>query len=136
MYKCKYFKINELIPDSILKEFGEQKCWLLIDDRLLKTIDSIREKFGSTSINRKGISDQCGYRTNGAKTSQHSNGRAADCHFSGNVQADYDKKREYILSHQNEFPFITGIEIGVNWLHIDVGNREPNNGNIQTFTKG
>ena len=49
-YKCDYFAIHELIPPSVYEARGE-KAWELLDDRLLKTIDTLRDRFGPATIN-------------------------------------------------------------------------------------
>ena len=44
-YKCKYFKIKELVHPSFLGT-NEVILWRLFDERLLKMADKIREKYG------------------------------------------------------------------------------------------
>ena len=48
-YKCKYFKISELVNPTLLKQIGEETAWKLFDDRLLRMADKIREKYGACS---------------------------------------------------------------------------------------
>jgi uncharacterized protein YcbK (DUF882 family) len=126
MYKCKYFKIQELVSKKIYQELGE-KAWILFDERLLKTADKLREKFGITFVNdwhRNGKFSNRGFRSKnckiGSKYSQHKFGRAIDCHFR---KISTRKARKYILKNQNKFSEIKGIEMKTNWLHFDVGNR-------------
>ncbi len=136
MYKCKHFKAHELVPQKIYSRYGE-KSFQFLDDRLLMTLDFIREMFGETTINNyhwDGNREWSGLRTSDSpyysSTSQHTFGRAADCIFN---EPDVFDIQEYILTHQKNFPFIRGIETEVSWLHIDVGNRSGNT--IQTFSK-
>lgn len=134
MYKCRYFQIKELVPPQLLK-YNESKLWLLFDERLLKAIDSIREKYGSIYINSTSAGlTQCGFRLSDTKTgalfSQHKYGRAADLHImsiesqklskTDKVKA-YDNIRQELLS---DFMFDSfNFEDGIHWLHIDLGNR-------------
>lgn len=48
--KCKHFDIRELVPPSFYNDYGEN-CWQLFDDRLLKALDKLFEKFGQIEIN-------------------------------------------------------------------------------------
>jgi len=136
--KSKYFKIEELVSPAIVKLAHEDVLWGLLDDKLLQTIDKLKEKFndGSMSINNylwSGNRSQSGLRTKDSKyyseRSQHSVGKAIDCIFS---RYNVDDIRNYILDNPDEFPFIGGVELGVSWLHIDV--RPRRNGKILTFT--
>ena len=60
--------------------------------------------------------------------SQHKLGNAGDGKFQ-----DYsaEEVREDILAHPEKYPEITALELGVDWLHIDVRNCER----IFTFSK-
>ena len=128
MYICRHFNIKELVSQAVYAERGEI-AWQLLDERALKTIDKLRDVFGSVTINDwqwGGVNEYRGLResscTIGAKYSQHRFGRAFDCHFR-NVSAD--SVREYILQHPEEFPFICSLEMNVTWLHFDVRNYGP-----------
>jgi len=129
--KSKYFKIYELVPKELYDLIKEDELWNLFDDKLLYTIDSIKEKFnkGTMTINSwhwDGYRNQSGLRTKNSKLysegSQHSIGKATDSIFS-----DYNTEevRQYIIKNPKEFPYIKGIELGVSWLHTDV--RDSNN---------
>lgn len=126
MYKCEYFMLQELVPKHVYKDRG-QKAWELLDDRALRTLDGLRRMFGVTVVNNwhgGGDRQWSGLRTPespyGSQYSQHRLGQAFDCIF---AEKSAEEVREYILSHQHEFPYIRGIELGVSWLHFDVGNR-------------
>jgi hypothetical protein len=134
MYKCKHFTITELVSPSTFETFGENS-WLLLDEDALKTLDTIREKFGPTTVNSwswNGDRSWSGLRTPESpwysKYSQHTIGRAFDCIFS---QTTAEEVREYILENQSEFPLIGGIELGTSWLHFDTRKKS---GKIRTFT--
>lgn len=125
MYSPKHFDVQELVPPSIYEQ-RKEKAIELIDERVLITLDQLRETFGSCTVNNwnfGGSFSQSGLRTPEAKeysfTSQHSFGRAMDCKFS-----DYEAKdvRLHIIESRLVFPYITFMEDGVNWLHFDVRN--------------
>lgn len=125
MIKSKYFKIHELVPASLNGIVHEDLLWNMLDDKLIFSIDAIKNKFNSGTMtinNYKWGGDRgwSGIRTKNSsyysETSQHSIGKAIDAVFS-----DYTVKeiRDYILENQDEFPYIGGIEMGVDWLHVD-----------------
>lgn len=125
MIKAKYFKIEELVDKKTFNIRGE-RAWQLIDDRLIYSIDSLREKFGPITINNwnsGGDREWSGLRTVDSpyysRYSQHTFGRAADLLFSN---ADVEEVRKYILANKDLFPYITGVELGTSWLHIDIRN--------------
>lgn len=136
--KSKYFKIQELVPLQLYNALHEDVLWNLIDDRLIETIDKLKEKFGKGSIvinsyYWSGDRTWSGLRTKSSPyyspTSMHSVGKAVDCLFSG---YDVQKVRQYILENPDEFPYIGGIELDVSWLHLDV--RDRRDGKIITFS--
>lgn len=133
MYKCKHFKIQELVPKHVYKDRGD-KAWYLLDDRALETLDQLREQFGPVTVNNwmwGGGRQWSGLRTEqspvGTMYSQHRLGRAFDPLF----RVDIDEVRSYVLDHPDEFPYIRGIEMKVAWLHFDLGNRPGNH--INTY---
>jgi len=130
MKRCKHFRIEELVPKELFDLVKEDALWKIFDERLLETIDALKEKFpeGTMTINNwlwNGLRNQSGLRTKNSEyyssTSQHSDGKAVDCIFS-----DYneDSVRQYIINNPEEFPHIKGIELDVSWLHIDVRLRD------------
>jgi hypothetical protein len=127
-YRPKYFALNELVPPDVIASRGEQ-AWQLMDERILRGADWLREKFGPCVINGKfggkGFTES-GLRnpltTTGARWSQHKFGRAVDLKFlKVNVKEVYD----YILANQPEARAngITTVENIIDtkgqWLHID-----------------
>ena len=133
MYICKHFKIHELVPPRIYEKRGE-KAWELLDERALITLDALRDRFGVATVNNYkfgGTRLWSGLRTPDSpyysETSQHSLGKAFDVIFK---EIDAEEAREYILTHPSEFPFITGLELDVSWLHFDVRNTTA----IKVFT--
>jgi hypothetical protein len=53
MYKCNHFSVHELVPRSVFEKRGE-RAWQLLDERLLITLDRLRERYGSTTVNNSG----------------------------------------------------------------------------------
>lgn len=141
MYKCKYFKINELVHPDLLKQFGEAKCWMFFDERLLRFIDWLREQYGSIVINSATLKN-CGARpigtSVGAGFSAHKLWRAFDCHIVNIEKKAKNKKekanlykevRQRILK-EKDWSFIcfettTENKEAIWWLHVDTYNR-PN----------
>ena len=126
MKRSIHFRIEELVPKELYELVKTDKLWELFDERLLETIDTLKEKFpeGSMTINNwlwGGNRDQSGLRTKNSKfyspTSQHSIGKAIDCVFS-----DYktEEVRQYVINNPKKFPYIKGIEKDVSWCHFDV----------------
>jgi hypothetical protein len=135
MYTCDHFSIHELVPRSVYEKRGE-KAWQLLDERLLITLDRLRKRYGSTTVNNwywGKDREWSGLRTKESPYyspfSQHTFGRAADCLFA-NISAD--EVRQDILASPNDsaFEYIGSLELGVSWLHFDVRNCER----IMTYT--
>lgn len=134
MYKCKYFKLEELVSPRVYDKYGEM-AWQFLDERLLKTIDDLREFFNKPiTVNDwlwGGKFTQRCYRSNldelvKSKTlkdklycSQHSMGRAIDFHIKG-ISAQ--SIRNKIILNKEKFKYITFMEDKVNWVHIDIRN--------------
>ena len=127
MYKCTHFIIEELVPPQVFKD-RKQKAWQLLDDRMLITLDRLREKYGSMTVNNwkwGGDREWSGLRTADSpyfsKYSQHSFGRAADVIFK-TVTAE--QVRQDMLANPDDevFEYINSIELGVSWLHFDIRN--------------
>ena len=144
--KCKHFKIYELVSEIVYNKYGET-AWQFFDDRLLETLDAIREHFGKgMTINNwywkklnndeDNVLDERGYRCNldylvWSKTkknvpycSQHMHGRAVDFNISKMSSNDvYDE----IIRNRHKFPYIRRIENkkdATSWTHIDLANIE------------
>lgn len=131
MYKCKHFKIYELVPKHIYEARGE-KAWELLDEKLLMTIDTLRELLGCpitiNNYNWGGDRNWSGVRTGGfyaslgeydKSLSQHKYGRAVDMLIKG---MEAEKVRQFIYKNKDKFPYITFVETKINWVHIDVRN--------------
>ena len=136
-YRCKHFKIQELVSKRVYKDRGE-KAWELLDSRALETLDTLRELFDfSLTVNSwswGGPRQFSGLRTYGtkyySKYSQHSFGRAFDV-VSDHMSAE--DMRTIIFNNQESFPYIRAIELGTSWLHFDVRNARGEDEKIFTF---
>ncbi|MCK5140218.1 MAG: hypothetical protein KAQ85_10285 [Thermodesulfovibrionia bacterium] len=135
MYKCKHFKIYELVPPQVFKDRG-QKAWELLDPNLLMLIDRIKMYFSPddpVTINDwkwGGKFKWSGLRNPQARkyyspTSQHTFGRAADMKFK-NITP---KKIRTIIRDDPSYWDEMGVRCVENktgtWLHVDVRNCIP-----------
>jgi len=114
---------------------------------MLQTIDAMRDAFGPMIINTwfseklqraYGLRRYSGLRTVGffveqfgpeegtyayaSSMSQHIYGRAFDALF-----RDFDAAtvRERVRENRNLFPYLTAMELEVNWFHGDCRNTQP-----------
>lgn len=138
-YRSTHFRIEELVPRETFRQLGGL-AWILFDNRLLYTLDCLREyfdfplivndwKWGGTNHFRGFRPSDC---TVGVKYSQHRFGRAIDLkpgHNGINCTAEY--MRLEIIANSKLFPHITSMEDGVSWLHFDI--RNTNNDHIKLF---
>ncbi len=127
MYKCKHFSIHELVPPNVFNQ-RQEKAWELLDERLLISLDKLRERYGLITVNNYYWGkdrEWSGLRTSDSPYyspfSQHTFGRAADCLFS-NISTE-DVLQELLANPTDpDFEFIGSVELGVSWLHFDVRN--------------
>lgn len=135
-YRCKYFKIEELVHPNLLKTISEDILWSMFDDRLLRVADRYREHYGPIFINGRGLVD-CGLREidskTGAKYSAHKFGRALDLHIISieNLNLPKEEKIERYNRVRKEYIYADiNYEDNISWLHIDTYNR------VNKFFKG
>ncbi len=121
-YEPKYFRPEEFVPPEVFKQLGE-KSLLVMDYRILKTADTLRDTFGKITINNWVFGGQrrySGFRhatcVIGAVWSQHRFGRGIDALTE---KCTPDEARKEILAHPDHFPYITVMEDKVEWLHVD-----------------
>ena len=126
MYRPANFAIHELVSPEIYAQRG-QRGWELLDERALRALQDLRDRFGRIRINDYEFGGKyrySGFRppecTVGAKLSQHRFGRAFDCKFH-----DHTAKEVYhhIVDNPEDFPLITtleNIDYTPTWLHMDV----------------
>jgi hypothetical protein len=125
LYFPKHFAIQELVPKHIFIERGP-KAIELLDQKAVATLDQLRERFGSLTVNDwfwGGPNQWRGLRTAactiGAKYSQHNYGRAFDCSF-GSVTSE--EVRKFVLANPDAFPFINFVELDTPHFHFDTRN--------------
>lgn len=136
MYKCKYFKIQELVSPIVYQAWGEQ-AWMFFNPETLKELDLIRETYGSEIIINNwlwgGNLKQCGLRSNVdeipmTKTknkklylSAHCMGKAFDLHCKkGNHKALFDLIFDMIQREKlKQFKRLEEWLYTGSWVHID-----------------
>lgn len=144
-YKCKNFKIHELVGHSTYQNTPEWKLWLSFDERLLRIIDILREEIGvPITINDwkwGGNFSESGLRVPGMEYyspwSQHSFGRAFDLKFKG-LPAYKAREKIKKLMEEGKFKGITNTitceetktyrdnkQRPLTWCHIDLRNNKP-----------
>jgi hypothetical protein len=127
-YRCKYFKIQELVTPEIYKARGDA-AWQLLQAPALRSLDLLREQFGVCTVNNwaaGGTYRESGLREFGTKTgapySQHKYGAAFDCKFRS---ATPQEIFAWVLEYSQAFPEITTVEdvaATPTWFHFDVRN--------------
>lgn len=156
MYRCKYFDIRELVPEELYKEFHAKgladRLWTAFDDRVLKALDGLRERFGPLTVNTwasGGAFRESGLRSfttdTGAALSQHKFGRAID--FRSRRVTPKEIYEDLVKSGglntgfrtspgDNPWKLITRVEYypGITWTHIDVSQDDNEDGSIKVFT--
>lgn len=128
MYKSRHFDIREYVPPEIYNARGE-RAWELLDERMLRTDDLLRDRYGAIIINNwhtpGGTRHWSGIRTPASPqfspTSQHTFGRASDKIF---AHTTAEAVRRDILANPDDetFKLIMAVEMGVDWLHTDFRN--------------
>jgi hypothetical protein len=137
IYKPKYFQLYELLPRDFYEEnkhLGD-RLWLIFDQRMLWTLDQIREHYGKIIVNDwywGGDNEYGGWRPFdcevGAALSQHKFGRAADPKPQECTAEEIRQDVKNASSISHIFKYITCIEEGVPWFHFDVRNWDKKNG--------
>lgn len=141
--RSKYFTIEEFVSPEVYKKYGS-RAWQFIDDRLIETMDTIREYFGKPVVINDwlwgGDLKQRGLRANKDPLvankkdyyiSQHCLGKAVDFHVKYyTIEYVYNE----IKAHPEVFKHIRrieSIEDAKTWVHIDLANTETKG--IYTF---
>jgi hypothetical protein len=144
-YYPRWFELYELLPrsvfsyaDMVAKEKHLQRGWEILDNKLLVTIDVIRDIIGLPLICntwfQDGNREYCGYRERnclvGATFSQHKEGKAADLIC---AKMSAEDMRQKIIANQDKLPYPIRMEDGVNWLHVDVKDMDYKGKKIYLF---
>ena len=124
--KPTHFTAQELVPQAIYDHYGDDS-FMFIDNKILITLDLIREYFKSPVIVNnwhKGgnLENRCfrSWDTRvGARLSQHKLGKAVDFNVVGLTA---DEIRKEIIENQDNifFESIMRMELGTSWVHIDI----------------
>lgn len=135
MYKIYFKEIRELVDHQTYFDIGD-RAWDKIDYRLLVVLNKIKERYGYTMIintwfmgnwQRFGeMREYSGLRpstvTVGKPDGAHYRGMASDILFfdkAGNyIKAD--TIRALLMADIESFPYLMCLEIGIEWVHIDV----------------
>ena len=135
IYKCRHFLLQELVCQHIYNAFGEQ-AWSFFDDRILQTIDMLRDQLGPIYVNnwdQGGKYDERGYRciqcsivkdaiTHGVLyASAHTRAQAVD--FTAK-DMNVIQVRQWIIGNPSVLPYSIRLEKNApTWNHLDVCNR-------------
>lgn len=139
IYKTRWFKIQELVPQDTFNMYEEERLWLFFDSRLLAAADKLRDTFGRCVINAwasGGATQMRGWRpweaSVGASISQHKFGRALDASFE---KATAEEIRFDMRTRPSRrcYQEIVAVEDEVSWLHFDVRNWAKPYGEIYIF---
>ena len=125
-YKPEWFSWKELVPPEVFQARGD-KCCELFTIEILETADELRELLGvSMTVNDWAWGGNFKYRGFRPTTyykgafslSQHIRGNAIDFDARGYTA---DEVRELIKGWKREgkLAHLTGLEEGVNWVHVD-----------------
>ena len=140
-YKPNYFAPHEVFTPSTIERYTmingllAKSIWLLMDDRVLWTLDQLREQFGPVILNDYywgGHNHWRGFRpiqdlnepgvpeaVKKNRGSQHCFGRAADCVFKNTtVEEVRNDIKQY--PYKDRYKYIKAVEDKVPWLHFDV----------------
>lgn len=130
IHKPRFFTAAELVPEDTFKILGEKAIEILIDPRILITLDQLRERYGKLIVNDwsfGGSLQMSGWRpgnaTTGAMFSQHKYGRAIDVHPQA---VTVEEMRHDIQKRPDRkcYEFVTAVELEVGWFHFDVRNNQ------------
>lgn len=137
-----WFELYEVLPEEIYNKifpiYGED-AWRLFNGGYLFTLNALRRRYGKLVANTYhwgGSSQYRGYRPLdckvGSKLSQHKRLRAVDLipmeTTAANIRADILANR-----HPEDFKYITGLELDVDWLHIDFREWDVDKNGLYTF---
>lgn len=126
--EIRHFKVEEFVSSHVYWTFGPRSI-IVMDWRIIKTVVSLREVFDRpVTINDwvfGGNREYSGFRepncSIGVTFSQHRFGRAIDCLIKNTLA---DEVRRYVVNHRRHFPYVTAMEDGVPWVHLDCRTTE------------
>ena len=131
-YKPEHFELYELVPRDIYERYSTigklHILWGILDPRVLWTNDRLRERYGRMVMNDwwwGGKNQYRGWRPPnceiGSILSQHRFARGSDLIP---TETTAERIRDDILADpfDEDFQYITCIEMDVGWLHFDTRN--------------
>lgn len=133
VYRCTHFSIKELVSPIVYEKWGEQ-AWMFFNPETLKSLDYIRESYGSPIIinnwARGGTLKQCGLRSNmddlvkNKKTlylSAHTMGKGFDLHcFYGHNSKLWQHVYGLISKGKlKSFRRLENLKDTPTWIHTD-----------------
>lgn len=128
-YQLRFFHPDEYMPTGYEDQFDK-----VMDKKLLKLADDVRELLNVPCYINGGSRQYCGWRPKdckvGAPNSYHKRGMAVDLHPQG-VTAEDARTLIRKAVAEGLLPELGGVEEGVSWLHLDV--RPRTNGNVLWF---
>ena len=135
--ETKFFKVCELVPRSIYLYHGDKLSWNFVSKRAFEGLYAFRRYIGHPMIinNYHAGGDRfwSGFRTPDSPyysiTSQHSRAEAYDI-ISPTITPE--ELQDFVKKNYKRFG-IGGLEVGVNWLHIDT--RYNLDGSLTIFKK-
>ena len=135
MFKPRHFSVKELVCPHIYDKFGDT-AFALFDDKLLSTLDFLRDQLGPIYINdwdSGGGFSQRGFRCiqcqlvkdaikkNQLYVSAHMTGQAADFDVENKPSGEV---RLWILANEIKMPHPIRLEKNVTWVHLDTRNTD------------
>jgi hypothetical protein len=142
VYKCKHFKIQELVCNHVMQHYSEEQIWSFLDEDLKKTLDIIRERLNlPLTINQPKMGTfQRGLRCHlcdlvknnkSPYISAHIQGKAVDILLPANCGITAEDARHKIEGFADELPCNIRFEhrqkgIPISWVHIDVRDNADN----------
>ena len=133
MYKCKYFKIQELVSPVVYNKWGDM-AWMFFNPEVLKDLDTIRETYGSPIVINNwsvgGNLRQCGLRSNmdemvKAKKTLYLSAHCLACGFdlhasNGNNKSLWQHCYNLILNKKLKmFKRLENLKDTPTWTHCD-----------------
>ena len=130
IYRPRHFDIKELVCPDVYKKFG-QIAWQFFDDKMLMTLDLLRDQLSPIYVNNWDINgqfDERGFRCIQCSlvkkaikdkrlyVSPHMTGQGVDFDVEGMSAGEV---RIWILSNQIKLGFPIRIEKNVTWVHLD-----------------
>jgi len=151
IYKPRHFALQELVCPHVFNMFGET-AWQFFDDKLLMTLDLLRDQLGPIYVNNWDMSEEQRKQTKVPLYDE----RGFRCIHCSLVREAIKKDRLYVSPHMlgqgadfdvkdknssqvrlwiaNNFvllPFPVRLEKNVSWVHLDI--RDAGKGKVYMF---